>query len=43
MKPQVLHNSTQVRIIKPCYETNKYGKNSITTSAIPLWDKIRNK
>ena len=37
MKPQVLHSN----LAKLFYKTNKYGKYSITVSAVESWDKIQ--
>ena len=37
MKPQVLHRVTS----KLFYKTNKYGKYSITVSAVEVWNKIQ--
>ena len=37
MKPQVLHSN----LTKLFYKTNKYGKYSITVSAVESWNKIQ--
>ena len=34
-------SSTQGNLTKLFYKTNRYGKYSITVSAIELWDKIQ--
>ena len=36
MKTQVLHN-----LIKLFYKTNRYGKYSVTVSAVESWNKIQ--
>ena len=39
MKP--LQGSTQGNLTKPFYKTNRYGKYSITVSAVQSWNKIQ--
>ena len=39
MKPQ---SSTQGNLMKLFYKTNRYGKYSVTVSAIESWNKIQN-
>ena len=38
MKPQVLH---RVTLRKHFYKTNRYGKYSVTVSAVESWNKIQ--
>ena len=43
MKPQVLHRVLNLKfyLTKLFYKTNRYGKYSITVSAVESWNKIQ--